>query len=173
MNIARIESIEGVFSRIDLSWKAKGIYAWINSNPECAGLNKASLVPLLRGIGKDGVGSINTALKELQAAGLIEWEGNVNKPTHGQNGKPGFIYSMYEPETGLHKIGSSNQPEQRAKSLGKVRSSTMKLLHTIPCRDMGHAERAFHEKYKHYRKGGEFFRLPSWAVAVIITQEVA
>ena len=173
MNITQIESLSAVLSRIDLSWRAKGIYTWIRSTPSSHKFNKGELIDILRGLGKEGVDSIRSALKELESAGLIQWETKYRSPTNGQNGKPGYVYLMHEQETGLYKIGSSKQPNKRAQSVASARCSTIRLLQVIPCNDMGHAERAFHKKYDHYRKDGEFFELPDWAVSAIKSQDAA
>ena len=173
MNIAHVKVEESTLDRIDLTWKAKGIYAWILRHPDCQAIGKMALIERIRGTGKEGVESVKGALKELEDSGLIQWETKIRSATNGQTGKPGYVYVMFEHETGLYKIGSSIEPKRRAMSVANKRKSTISLLKTIPCTDMGASERAFHRKYEYYRRQGEFFDLPEWAVAALQNQEVA
>ena len=171
MNIAQIKS---VLASPSISWKAKGIYAFLAENPSLFDLVRRDLIKHLWGNGIEGRAAVASAIEELERAGLLTLKRFQRRcPTHNQDGKPGFVYLMKEVESGLYKIGSSINPKDRVRSVAHERGATIKLLKAFPCQDMGFTERSLHKKYDYYRREGEMFELPTWEADAILKQEVA
>lgn len=75
------------------------------------------------------------------------------------------IYFIQDLKTGLVKIGKSNNPKLRLKTLQTGSSSELKLLKTIP--GGIYLEQILHKYFNHIRKKGEWFMLDSELKAFI------
>lgn len=68
----------------------------------------------------------------------------------------------------LYKIGVSNAPGKRLRSLKTSNPFELKIIHTFVATPALDAESFLHEKYKEYRMQGEWFRLPPSVVDEIV-----
>ena len=66
-----------------------------------------------------------------------------------------FIYVMYNPDTGLHKIGRSSDPERRRKTLG----ASLSLIFSAKAPYSSGCEFALHRHFSSVRHHGEWFKL--------------
>jgi len=74
--------------------------------------------------------------------------------------KPGFVYLLRNPETGLHKIGESKVPAIRALAVGERLASPLVLVHLIHTPVCARRlEEAMHDHFGLRRVRGEWFRL--------------
>ena len=69
------------------------------------------------------------------------------------------IYFIQDLKTGLVKIGKSNNPKLRLKTLQTGSSSELKVIKTIP--GGIYLEQIIHKYFSHLRKKGEWFILDS------------
>ena len=86
-----------------LSLKARGILVLLMRKPDFMESGKTDLICKLSQECPQGRTSCRSGLQELIDAGYIpEWSNEIN-PVLGQLGKPGYVYVMHEPSSGLHK----------------------------------------------------------------------
>lgn len=96
----------------------------------------------------------NEALEPVYA---LECFLGLNKPT-------GYVYLLQSPD-GHFKIGRSKDVPTRVRTLGIQLPYPVKLKHQIAVlSNASIAEKFLHNKFKHYRTNGEWFRLPDEAV---------
>lgn len=69
-----------------------------------------------------------------------------------------FVY-LIGPVEGCYKIGHSNDPESRAKTLSQGLDELLPVVHTIASTDGIYLERTLHAHFHECRVGGEWFRL--------------
>ena len=72
-----------------------------------------------------------------------------------------WVYSFYNPDSGLTKIGVSSDIDKRKRSLEYSSGSDLTLLYAVRCHEYLFLERLLHSYYSEYRKNGEWFRLPT------------
>ena len=58
-----------------------------------------------------------------------------------------------------YKIGISNNPEKRVKTLQTGNDNKLKIVHKILCENFNDVESALHNKYQFLRINGEWFEL--------------
>ncbi len=91
-------------------------------------------------------------------------------PSKEKNIKGCYVYLMYDKRTKLYKIGISNTPEFREKTL----QSEQPLIELIAAkkyinrRIAANIEKALHETYSHKRKRGEWFILDKEEIEEIV-----
>jgi len=87
----------------------------------------------------------------------------------GLNKPNGYVYLLQSPD-GHFKIGRSKDVPARVRTLGIQLPYPVKLRHQVAVvSDAAIAEKFLHNKFKHYRTNGEWFRLPSEAVDWLCT----
>lgn len=86
-------------------------------------------------------------------------------------GKPrqpnGYVYLVFNPDNGLHKIGVSASPEARMDSINSDEGVKCELIHLIPSNDVYRLERSLHAQHGEQRVRGEWFNLTAGQVASI------
>lgn len=81
------------------------------------------------------------------------------------------LYIIQSKVTGLLKIGRTSNINQRLKTLRTGNGYELRLILLLP--QMGHMEHDIHDKLRHYREKGEWFRseglseLPVWLYELI------
>jgi len=100
----------------------------------------------------------------------IEWEDIINLIPKAENTFPTiqqrdneecYVYLMLDRKNGYYKIGISNEPEWREKTLQSEKPS-IKLIAAkkfVNRRMTANIEKALHDSYSHRRKRGEWFQL--------------
>lgn len=102
---------------------------------------------------------------------LVESEQTiVTKPKTSK--LPGFVYLIRATGTSLYKIGRSNSPVFRLRSLETHSPHKLVLLHEIKSADSVQGERLLHQRFVDHRVHGEWFELPQDAVDYICSLEV-
>ncbi len=71
----------------------------------------------------------------------------------------GYVYLVFNPRTGLHKIGSARKPNVRLAQLNREMRSECVMLHTIATNHSLRLERVAQERFLHAHQGGEWFDL--------------
>jgi len=92
---------------------------------------------------------------------LIPVQDNTLPPILERENEECFVYFMRDSKTGYYKIGISNEPEWREKTLQSEKPS-IKLIASkkfVNRRIAANIEKALHDSYSHRRKRGEWFEL--------------
>lgn len=71
--------------------------------------------------------------------------------------KPGYVYFLEDTKTGRIKIGCSKSPKKRLIALQTCNLSLLILLGTIQTSNMYQLERKYHNEFKDYKLGKEWF----------------
>jgi Meiotically up-regulated gene 113 len=75
-----------------------------------------------------------------------------------------YLIGYQQADAWLIKIGIATEPTQRLKQLQTGNSQKLYLLGTIANTNPRQIEQRLHQKYRHYRKSGEWFLLPESVV---------
>lgn len=175
-----------------LSWEARGLLAYIMSNP---GWDLNNDILMTDGpAGQHKTGRMLRELKKLgyvrrfrrnTHGGLFEWVTEVYEnpelnPDYSpqaesdscglENGRSGYVYLAYC-ETGHHKIGVSASPSHRIKAINTRMPLSVELEHIIPADDMYAAEAGLHQRFDGERQEGEWFLLGDEDVRYILSLE--
>lgn len=70
-----------------------------------------------------------------------------------------YVYLISDINNYTYKIGISNNPEKRLKSLQTGNDRVLKIIHKIICQNSNQVENALHNKYNFLRVNGEWFEL--------------
>ena len=70
-----------------------------------------------------------------------------------------YVYLISDYNSYSYKIGISNNPEKRLKSLQTGNEKNLKIIHKILCENYSDVERALHNKYSFSKINGEWFEL--------------
>lgn len=70
-----------------------------------------------------------------------------------------WVYCFYNPDSGLTKIGVSNNINRRKKDLEYSSGSDLILLYSVKCYEHLFLEKLLHSYFSDYRRNGEWFRL--------------
>lgn len=71
----------------------------------------------------------------------------------------GYAYVVFNPRTGLYKLGSARKPNVRVAQLSREMRSECRLLHTVATNAALRLEREVQERFLHAHQGGEWFDL--------------
>lgn len=77
----------------------------------------------------------------------------------GTQNRAGYVYLLFDHESGRCKIGRAKNWQKRAKQFGVDLPFRSSVFHVIRCRDMVSAETMLHDRYRQYRTNGEWFAL--------------
>lgn len=70
-----------------------------------------------------------------------------------------YVYLISDSNTYNYKIGISNNPERRIKSLQTGNDNKLKIIHKILCEYYSDVEKALHYRYNSNKINGEWFEL--------------
>lgn len=70
-----------------------------------------------------------------------------------------YVYLISDSKSYTYKIGISNNPEKRIKSLQTGNDKTLKIVCKVLCENYSNVETALHNKYNFLRVSGEWFEL--------------
>ena len=70
-----------------------------------------------------------------------------------------YVYLISDSNTYNYKIGISNNPERRIKTLQTGNDNKLKIVHKILCEYYTHVEKALHHRYNLNKINGEWFEL--------------
>jgi predicted GIY-YIG superfamily endonuclease len=70
-----------------------------------------------------------------------------------------YVYLISDSNTYNYKIGISNNPERRVKTLQTGNDNKLKIVHKIICEYYSDVEKALHNRYKFNKINGEWFEL--------------
>lgn len=93
----------------------------------------------------------------LKARAHIERENERNAPKQVTRKTIGFVYLIKSNE--LYKIGKTKDLNSRTAFFGTIMPIEVELIHSFSSNQYSLAEAALHEKYKDFRKTGEWFAL--------------
>ena len=89
-----------------------------------------------------------------------------------QNARDGLVYVIRAGQTNLYKIGRTTNIDRRLRQLQTMNSQPLTVVKLIQCHDAIAVESAFHQKFKLYRRQGEWFELSESAIK-LVTSSVA
>ena len=107
----------------DLTWKAKGIYAYLNSKPE----NWAFSIERIARESNDTTYSTEQGIKELKQSGLLIQKARLVKNSKGQNILSGQEYHLYS-EIKKVKESENKEPSTRISATRKLRPPEIQPL---------------------------------------------
>lgn len=70
-----------------------------------------------------------------------------------------YVYLISDANSYSYKIGISNNPEKRLKTLQTGNEKSLKIIHKVLCENYNNVETALHNKYNFLRVNGEWFEL--------------
>jgi predicted GIY-YIG superfamily endonuclease len=70
-----------------------------------------------------------------------------------------YVYLISDINNYTYKIGISNNPENRLKSLQTGNDRVLKIIHKVICENYNKVENALHNKYEFLKVNGEWFEL--------------
>lgn len=70
-----------------------------------------------------------------------------------------YVYLISDSNNYTYKIGVSNNPEKRVKSLQTGNDRVLKIVHKVLCENYSDVETALHNQYKFLKVNGEWFDL--------------
>jgi predicted GIY-YIG superfamily endonuclease len=70
-----------------------------------------------------------------------------------------YVYLISDINSYTYKIGISNNPEKRIKTLQTGNDKTLKIIHKVLCENYNDVETALHNQYNFLRVNGEWFEL--------------
>lgn len=70
-----------------------------------------------------------------------------------------YVYLISDINSYTYKIGISNNPEKRIKSLQTGNEKLLKIIHKVYCENYNEVETALHNQYKFLKINGEWFEL--------------
>ena len=68
-----------------------------------------------------------------------------------------YVYLIQSIDSGLYKIGISNNPNKRLKQLQTGNGESLKLIHSFKSNYPNKLETALHNRYSHLKKINEWF----------------
>lgn len=77
----------------------------------------------------------------------------------GTQNRAGYVYLLYDHESGRCKIGRAKNWQRRAKQFGVDLPFRSSVFHVIRCQDMVSAETMLHQRYSQFRTNGEWYDL--------------
>lgn len=80
--------------------------------------------------------------------------------------RAGYVYLIRAAGTNVYKIGSSENPPRRMKTLQSKRKYQLEIIATIYADDCRRLERRYHMQLVKYKIAGEWFLLPQSEVDV-------
>lgn len=76
-----------------------------------------------------------------------------------KNARDGIVYVIRAGQTNLYKIGRTTNIDRRLRQLQTMNSQQLSVVKLIQCHDAIAVETTLHQKYKSYRRQGEWFEL--------------
>jgi predicted GIY-YIG superfamily endonuclease len=70
-----------------------------------------------------------------------------------------YVYLISDTNSYSYKIGVSNNPEKRIKSLQTGNDNKLKIIHKVQCQYYNDVETALHNSYQFFKINGEWFEL--------------
>lgn len=155
----------GFLNDVRLSWKARGLMAFILTRPAGTPLS----IHLFVESGTSGRDQVYTILRELELAGYIrrtqgrDMGGKVSGIIYEIIPQPdeiGFTQFVYILEAdGLYKIGYTNNLAGRIRRITIQTDAPVRIVHIIETDDMVALESLLHRRFADKRVQGEWFRL--------------
>ncbi|WP_374825373.1 GIY-YIG nuclease family protein [Aerosakkonema sp. BLCC-F183] len=81
-----------------------------------------------------------------------------------QNARDGIVYVIRAGQSNLYKIGRTTNIDRRLRQLQTMNSQPLSVVKLIQCHDAIAVETTLHQKFKPYRRQGEWFELSESAI---------